>query len=522
MELFAGLDNVDWGAMRHAYGPAVEVPDLVRGLVHKDPAVRESALDSMYGAVHHQGSVYDSTVASIPFLLRAAGNPDLPGRDAIVELLASIGGADNDESGDVPEHEHHRRASEAVADASPMFLELLVDADPAVRRAACRALLVCRSEIAHVVTVLQGRMLVEADADVQAEMVRAIGAFSRRVTAGKLSGVDADSLATWLATMAADHPSLPLRLTALTELSRCAPDALPADTVATALELLSTVYATGTATPQPAGFSTPTVLGAIRQFSESEASGRRAPQAASLVWDLSWALDARTDDRIELLTALLGASGWECRYDAVRPAGVLIENWRGDYREMVHLIGEQLLDSHARLCAAAARGLEHLHELAEPARDALARSLDAAPRQAPHQQQAGPPAWVTRWSDDQSTTGPTLRALAALRDPRALPPVRWALTREHARSQPETTTRRPKQDREHRSGTGRREPVAGMHGRTDRHHPAVTPVEADRIQALLAVSGDLSSTGLPRQSRPCALPVIWSRQVTGRVVWPAA
>ena len=47
----------------------------------------------MYGAVHHQGDVYRCTVETIPFLLRIAGRPELPGRAALAELLASIGGA---------------------------------------------------------------------------------------------------------------------------------------------------------------------------------------------------------------------------------------------------------------------------------------------------------------------------------------------------------------------------------------------------------------------------------------------
>jgi hypothetical protein len=64
--------------MRHAYGPATEVPDLLRGLVSEDPATREIALDGIYGAVHHQGDVYECTVAAIPFLLEAAAVPALP------------------------------------------------------------------------------------------------------------------------------------------------------------------------------------------------------------------------------------------------------------------------------------------------------------------------------------------------------------------------------------------------------------------------------------------------------------
>jgi len=33
--VFAGLDDLDWAAMRHAYGSAAEVPDLLRGLIDR-------------------------------------------------------------------------------------------------------------------------------------------------------------------------------------------------------------------------------------------------------------------------------------------------------------------------------------------------------------------------------------------------------------------------------------------------------------------------------------------------------
>src|SRR6185436_9851956 len=77
-------------SLRHAYGSAEGVPGWVRGLVDSDPAVREESLDAMYGAVHHQGDIYDSTVAAVPYLIEALTTPGLPGRDGIAKLLASI------------------------------------------------------------------------------------------------------------------------------------------------------------------------------------------------------------------------------------------------------------------------------------------------------------------------------------------------------------------------------------------------------------------------------------------------
>ncbi|NEE57989.1 PBS lyase, partial [Streptomyces sp. SID8455] len=90
--MFSGIDEVDWASMEHAYGPADDVPVLLRGLASADAAERESALDGMYGAVHHQGDVYACTLACIPFLFELAVDPDVQDRGSVVELLTSIGG----------------------------------------------------------------------------------------------------------------------------------------------------------------------------------------------------------------------------------------------------------------------------------------------------------------------------------------------------------------------------------------------------------------------------------------------
>ena len=97
------------------------MPALLRALVSDDAEAREYALDGMYGSVHHQGDVYDCTVAAIPFLLEAAAMPLLPGRGGVLELLATIGGADLDDLGAVvgrPTYEAAQRAVGADDDHS--------------------------------------------------------------------------------------------------------------------------------------------------------------------------------------------------------------------------------------------------------------------------------------------------------------------------------------------------------------------------------------------------------------------
>jgi hypothetical protein len=433
--VFAGLDDLDWAAMSHAYGPATEVPGLLRGLVSDDPAAREVALDGMYGAVHHQGDVYDCTIASIPFLLEAAAKRSLPGRGAVLELLASIGGVGPHEWGETAEAAGveldeaaaalHAAAGDAVGAACPLYLELLADADPEVRRAAPLALLACWDDARRAFAALRERLAVETDPAARASIVAAAGRLGRRVAAG----VDPDAVRAWLAGLVAGPGDPAFRLAATAELVRCGPAALTAGVVPAAAELLRATYAAATRPTPPAGFSTGTLTGAVRELFEREAAGRRSPAASDLVRELSRALGDRVEERLQLLTGLLRASDWEARHDAIRPARTLIEDWRGPYEELVELIGEQLADPRPRLAGVAAHALEYLDALAAPAAGALARALEAAPREGPRAGDGALPPWIIVGQRGLPTVGPTLRALASLGDARALPPVRWALER---------------------------------------------------------------------------------------------
>jgi hypothetical protein len=155
-EVFAGLDDVPWPDLHHVYGLAGEVLGLLRGLVDPDPAAREYALDAMYGGVHHQGDVYDSTVAALPFLLRIAAASGLPGRAEVIALVASIGGADivHEQLQDLDPDEDAAEAgylfvdgNAVVADAYDLWIGLLSDPDSKVRTAIAGVLPACRTSI---------------------------------------------------------------------------------------------------------------------------------------------------------------------------------------------------------------------------------------------------------------------------------------------------------------------------------------------------------------------------------------
>ncbi|MFC9079584.1 HEAT repeat domain-containing protein [Streptomyces sp. NPDC057062] len=193
--MFIGIDEVDWASMEHAYGSAADVPMLLRGLLSELPDERERALDGMYGAVHHQGDVYDSTLACIPFLFDVVGQAGLPDRGSVVELLASIGGTDlededfpDDPDADRPDNYVMARA--AVRAGAEVFFGLTEDADPEVRRAAAHAVVRFADGPARVFTVLHRRVEREADDSVKTALIEALGCFARLHPASPLPAVD--------------------------------------------------------------------------------------------------------------------------------------------------------------------------------------------------------------------------------------------------------------------------------------------------------------------------------------------
>jgi len=89
-DVLAGLEEIDWAGLRHAYGPAGDVPGLLRALASGSPAERRQAVHELYGNIFHQGSRYEATAYAVPFLARLALDPRAPQRDVIVYLLAAL------------------------------------------------------------------------------------------------------------------------------------------------------------------------------------------------------------------------------------------------------------------------------------------------------------------------------------------------------------------------------------------------------------------------------------------------
>ncbi|NUP53361.1 MAG: HEAT repeat domain-containing protein [Catenulispora sp.] len=86
----AGLDDIAWDSLSHAYGSAEDVPDLLRALLSDDAEVRKEVMWALLSNIYHQGTRYEATSYAVPFLARLALNEATPERDHIVGLLSAI------------------------------------------------------------------------------------------------------------------------------------------------------------------------------------------------------------------------------------------------------------------------------------------------------------------------------------------------------------------------------------------------------------------------------------------------
>ncbi|MEU6551587.1 HEAT repeat domain-containing protein [Streptomyces sp. NPDC046915] len=383
--MFTGIDDVDWASLRHAYGSAEDVPGLLRGLASADRDEREGALDGMYGSVHHQGNVYDSTLACVPFLFALAGRAEVADRGGIVELLVSIG---TEGEGD------------AVRSGAEVFVSLAADPDPWVRRAAPAALVRFLDDPARVLGLLRDRIMVERDDRVLLALTEGLGLFIRRHPAHAAAALDL------LAAQSAPPYGPGLRLAALGQLALGAPDRLPADLVPTAVRLLRdrSEQRAGGRPDEPDRTGTDTLVGRIRRLRPSDEEG------AYLLRTLHTALDDRVTDRMALLTGQLTSPAPVDRRNAVWMAAGLLREWRADYAELVALLGLQVGAEQDPLRDAAVSVLAELFDLATPAVEHVHALVTVRPD-----------LWVRRWERGAPTLGGPLKALARSGDARAVP-----------------------------------------------------------------------------------------------------
>ncbi|MFE4998773.1 HEAT repeat domain-containing protein [Streptomyces mirabilis] len=132
------LNEVDWAALEHAYGPAGDVPEMIRVLYAEEfPETErgENVGEELVNNLNHQGSLYPATLEAVPFLAHLALHVTWH-REAFLEVLTGL--AELDESGVPAPESLGGRVRAAVLAELPLLMACLTDPDPFVRQAAIR------------------------------------------------------------------------------------------------------------------------------------------------------------------------------------------------------------------------------------------------------------------------------------------------------------------------------------------------------------------------------------------------
>lgn len=133
--VLAGLAGIPWGDLSHAYGPAGDVPGLLRAIASVDAKAADDAVQELFGNIWHQRTVYQATPYAVPFLARMAAAGIRAGD--LVQLLGCIAESTDDATGG--------RARAAVAAQASLLIPLLHDPAPGIRAGTAWTLAQCQA-----------------------------------------------------------------------------------------------------------------------------------------------------------------------------------------------------------------------------------------------------------------------------------------------------------------------------------------------------------------------------------------
>ncbi|WP_406299685.1 hypothetical protein OG948_31390 [Embleya sp. NBC_00888] len=278
--MLVGLDEVDWPTLSHAYGPADDVPELLRAAASDDEELRSEAVYELFGTVWHQGTVYSATPYAVPFVAELARHG--PGhRGDLLHLLACIAGGGAHCGGDADAVGAGRGAVIALL---PDLLGSAGDPDPAVRSGLLRLLAACRPDgTAAALPLLDERLRSEPDAHIRAAVVAVLSVLdpSREAAEERNRGL-------------AEDPVPQVRLAALTELLRGTPVPYPRGLVA------QTADARAALTSDPEGGWTEddeSLDDLLVHDPDAALFATARSAAAGSQWSLAWAVDEAWRDR---------------------------------------------------------------------------------------------------------------------------------------------------------------------------------------------------------------------------------
>lgn len=181
-ELLCDLATVDWGRLHHAYGPADDVPALLCGLLIREAEPREDVFATLFSTIWHQGSVYDSSVRTVPFLLRLLTDRRTPDRIGVLHLLSTLAAAGANFPCATPQQNQPTPEALATNTAVAAGVELLLEIASDNQQSAemCRLALYTLSQLPTAAATSLPQLLTWLDdpqqSDLQPDITRALHA----------------------------------------------------------------------------------------------------------------------------------------------------------------------------------------------------------------------------------------------------------------------------------------------------------------------------------------------------------
>ncbi|MCY0987067.1 HEAT repeat domain-containing protein [Nannocystis sp. ILAH1] len=215
------LDTIDWTAVHHAYGPATDTPDALRGLLDDDVEQRQRAGRQLWGTLLDDSLRNYATAAAAPFLVELVVDDRTPDRAQVLDLLTcSVAGTFSVASppilddGGPDVHPILRDIYRAAEVAVPTCLQLVESTDERLCIAAIYFLATMWRRADEIVPALHARL-----SHAPARAVRGILAFAL----GHLRPADPG-----LSRLHADDPDLAVRVVAAIGLLRAGGPSEPA------------------------------------------------------------------------------------------------------------------------------------------------------------------------------------------------------------------------------------------------------------------------------------------------------
>ena len=84
------LNDVAWAEVTHAYGPAVDAPDMLRQLMEGGDDLEE-ATEFLFGVLTHQGTLYSATLPVMRFCVRVLDQLSADATEQVVAWIQFVG-----------------------------------------------------------------------------------------------------------------------------------------------------------------------------------------------------------------------------------------------------------------------------------------------------------------------------------------------------------------------------------------------------------------------------------------------